>query len=110
MVVLVSSDQIVGRYTVGSPGIVGQPAGILHQLPHQVGHRQDQLLVYVPHRDGGGSSLLEVLLIQRRLVVLDNAQVIQQFAETGSPGPVLVFTVISIYCYIYFRTCSILLK
>ena len=59
---------------------------MFHKSGQKSWHRENQLLIDIPHRDEGYTALLDVLLIQRRLVFKD-VQVTdsdsQQLAEAG---------------------------
>ena len=59
---------------------------MFHKSGQKSWHRENQLLIDIPHRDESNTSLLDVLLIQRRLVFKD-VQVTdsdsQQLAEAG---------------------------
>ena len=63
---------------------------MFHKSGQKSWHRENQLLIDVPHRDESHTALLDVLLIQGRLVLKD-VQVTdgdsQQLAEAGQLAP-----------------------
>ena len=62
------------------------PARMFHKSGQKSWHRENQLLIDIPHRDESHTALLDVLLVQGGLVLKD-IQVTdsdsKQLAETG---------------------------